>query len=143
LNLESPVTDQALAFQAALPIAYGEAIDLVREALKKEGFGVLTQIDVKATIKEKLGEDFRPYVILGACNPPLAHRALQADSLVGVMLPCNVTVEEHPAGALVTIMNPAAMMGMPPLSENEALIEVAADARARLERVLQALQDQT
>lgn len=137
------MTDQALAFQATLPIAYADAVDLVREALKNEGFGVLTQIDVKATLKEKLDKDFRPYVILGACNPPLAHRALQTDPLVGVMLPCNVTVEEHPVGALVTIMNPAAMMGMPPLSENEALSEVAAEARARLERVLQTLQDQT
>ncbi len=134
------MTDQSLAFQAVLPIAYNDAIDRVRDALKQEGFGVLTQIDVKATLKEKLDEDFRPYVILGACNPPLAHRALQADSLVGVMLPCNVTVEEHPEGALVTIMNPAVMMGMPPLSENEALNEVAVEARARLERVVQALQ---
>jgi uncharacterized protein (DUF302 family) len=135
------VTDQMLAFQTTLSVAYGDAIDLVREALKNEGFGVLTQIDVKATLKEKLNEDFRRYVILGACNPPLAHRALQSESLVGVMLPCNVTVEEHPEGALITIMNPAAMMGMPPLSENETLNEVAAEARARLERVLQALQD--
>lgn len=134
------MTDQSLAFQAVLPIAYDDAIDRVRDALKQEGFGVLTQIDVKATLKEKLGEDFRPYVILGACNPPLAHRALQADSLVGVMLPCNVTVEEHSEGALVTIMNPAVMMGMPPLSENEALNKVAVEARARLERVVQALQ---
>ena len=129
-----------MAFEVTLEMPYEEAVDTVVDALKQEGFGVLTRIDVHDTLKEKIDVDFRKYSILGACNPPLAHRALENEPTVGVMLPCNVTVEEHPEGALVTIMNPAAMMGMPPLSENEALSEVAVEARARLERVLQALQ---
>ena len=98
-----------------------------------------TRIDVKATIKERLGEDFRPYVILGACNPPLAHRALLNEPTVGVMLPCNVTVEQHQTGSRVLIANPVSMMGMADLGENPALRAVADEAAIRLKRVADAL----
>ena len=119
--------------------SYGEAVEKVTAALKDEGFGIITQIDVKATIKEKLGEDFRPYVILGACNPPLAHRALLNEPAVGVMLPCNVTVEQHEAGSRVLIANPMSMMSMADLGENPALRAVADEATDRLKRVADAL----
>jgi uncharacterized protein (DUF302 family) len=119
---------------------YDEAVEKVVVALKAEGFGVLTRIDVKATLKEKLGQDFRPYVILGACNPPLAHRALSAEAVVGLMLPCNVTVETTPdGGALARIANPETMMQVGALEDNPTLKEVAAEARLKLERVASAL----
>jgi uncharacterized protein (DUF302 family) len=102
---------------------------------------VLSRIDVKATLKEKLDADFRPYVILGACNPPLAQRALLSDPLVGLLLPCNVTVEETADGSLVSIINPEAMLGVEPLSTKEQIGEVASEARTRLERVVAALQE--
>jgi len=96
----------------------------------------LTKIDVKTTLKEKLDEDFRPYVILGACNPPLAHRALSLDPAVGPTLPCNVTVEENPeGGATVRIVNPEMMMMVAALEENPDMKEVALHARSKLENV--------
>ena len=119
--------------------SYDEVVERVTAALKSEGFGVLTSIDVKATLKEKLDANFRRYVILGACNPPLAHQALQAEPLVGLLLPCNVTVEETEGGSLVSIVNPEAMLGIQPLSQNDKIGEVATDARTRLERVADAL----
>jgi uncharacterized protein (DUF302 family) len=128
---------EPFAFQLTLPEPYERAVEKVIAALKAEGFGVITRIDVKATLKEKLDIDFRPYVILGACNPPLAYRALQSEPRVGVLLPCNVTVEEGDDGALVSIVNPDAMLGA--LGDNEAICEVAAEARARLQRVADAL----
>jgi len=127
--------NQPLAFQVALSDPYEVAIEKVVAALKEEGFGILTRIDIKAALKEKLNVDFRSYVILGACNPPLAHRALQSEPLVGVLLPCNVTVEASDGGALVSIANPEAMLTIPPLTENPEVLAVAAEARARLERV--------
>jgi uncharacterized protein (DUF302 family) len=115
-------------------------LESVTAALKEEGFGVLTEIDVKATLKKKLGEDFRPYVILGACNPPLAHRALMADGQVGMMLPCNVTVEEDPTGgSIVRILNPDMMVSTADLGQNSDLLQVASEARAKLERVAESL----
>lgn len=126
---------QPLAFQVKLSGKFEDIVEAVTATLKQEGFGVLTRIDVKATLKEKLGEDFRPYVILGACNPPLAHRALSSEPTVGVMLPCNVTVEQLDDGILVSIANPEAMLTMEPLNQNPVLAGVAAEARARLERV--------
>lgn len=132
--------NQTLGFQLTLSIPFEAALDKVTAALKAEGFGVLTRIDVKSTLKEKLNEDFRPYVILGACNPTLAHRALQNEPLVGLLLPCNVTVEEGGSGILVSIVNPEAMLGINPLSENPGVRKVASEARARLERVVAALQ---
>lgn len=132
--------DQSLAYQISMTDPYEVAVEKVVEALKIEGFGVLTRIDVKATLKEKLDVDFRPYVILGACNPPLAHRALLSDPLVGLLLPCNVTVEETAGGSLVSIINPEVMLGVEPLSMDEQIREVASEARTRLNRVVAALQ---
>jgi uncharacterized protein (DUF302 family) len=129
-----------IGFEIKMDQPFEEALERVVAALKAEGFGVLTRIDVKATLKEKLGEDFRPYMILGACNPPLAHRALTTDAVAGLMLPCNVTVEATPDGcSTVRIANPELMMTIGSLEENEAIREVANDARIRLERVAGAL----
>ena len=111
----------------------GDAESRVRELLKEEGFGVLTEIDVKKTMREKLGVDFRAYRILGACNPPLAHRALQAEPEVGLLLPCNVVVEAGPeGGARVSFMDAGAVMAM---VGNEALAPVGAEVMQRLHRV--------
>jgi uncharacterized protein (DUF302 family) len=130
-----------ISFQVQLPEDFPQAVEKVKAALKGEGFGVLTEVDVKATLKKKLDEDFRSYVILGACNPPLAHKALQNEPLVGLMLPCNVTVEDAAqGGSLVNFINPHVMVtGHPALADNQALKEVAADAFARIGRAAQAL----
>ena len=131
---------EELGFEVNLDVSYEAALEKVTAALKAEGFGVLTRIDVQATLKEKLGADFRPYAILGACNPPLAHRALSTDSWAGLMLPCNVTVEaREQGGTLVHIANPDMMMQAGGLEGNETLRGVAAEARSRLERVAGAL----
>jgi uncharacterized protein (DUF302 family) len=126
------------ARERALPgVSFEDAIARVKAALAKEGFGVLTEIDVKATLKSKLDADFRPYVILGACNPVLAHRALRVDPKIGVLLPCNVVVEELPDGAVgVLIADARAMFS---LVENAELEGVAKEADARLSRVADAL----
>jgi len=129
-----------LGFEVQLNENYNDAVEKVIAALKSEGFGVLTRIDVRTTLKEKLGEDFRPYVILGACNPALAHRALSQDAVVGLMLPCNVTVESNPAGgSIARIANPEMMLSVGSLQGNPALLEVARQARSKLERVAEAL----
>jgi uncharacterized protein (DUF302 family) len=129
------MTDE-LGFEVHLNLPYEEALDRVIAALKGRGFGVLTRIDVKATMKEKLGEEFRPYAILGACNPPLAHRALSSDPVVGLLLPCNVTVESDEAGgSLVRIGNPELMMNVGKLNEKAEIASVAKEARALLEAV--------
>ncbi|HBY07202.1 MAG TPA: ABC transporter ATP-binding protein [Chloroflexi bacterium] len=134
------MTDQ-IAFEVKLETTYEESVRLVTEALKAEGFGVLTEIDVKATLKKKLDENFRPYVILGACNPPLAHKALLAAPEVGMLLPCNVTVEaSDEGGSLVRILDPLFMMGVPDFVKNQALAEVAAQAHEKLARVAQSLE---
>jgi uncharacterized protein (DUF302 family) len=130
---------EAFAFTVKLDIPFDDALDLVTNALKDEGFGVLTKIDVKETLKKRLGEDFRPYVILGACNPPLAHRALTNVPEVGIMLPCNVTIEKRESDVLISIVNPEAMMTMGDLGNNAALREVAAEVRSKLERVAGAI----
>jgi uncharacterized protein (DUF302 family) len=111
----------------------------VTQELRAEGFGVLTRIDIKSILKAKLGEDFRPYVILGACNPPLAHRALSSNPDIGLLLPCNVVIEERGEGSLVSIINPEAMIRVGELSADAVMCDVASDARARLERVTAAL----
>lgn len=131
-----------LSLTADLHLAesHAPAVEKVTAALKAEGFGVLTSIDLQAAFKEKIGVEFRPYTILGACNPPLAHRALGAEPLVGLMLPCNVTVEAAPdGGSVVRFIDPDAMLGPGSLGESAALAEVARDARGRLERVAAAL----
>ena len=131
---------EEIGFEVHLAECYDEALERVIAALKTEGFGVLTRIDVRATLKEKLGEDFRPYAILGACNPPLAHRALETDPMVGLMLPCNVTVEaDGEDGAIVRIANPEMMMQVGSLQTNDAIKTVASEARIRLERVANSL----
>jgi uncharacterized protein (DUF302 family) len=109
----------------------------ITDALKREGFGILTEIDVKATFKQKLNEDFRPYVILGACNPQLAHRALTGELGVGLLLPCNVCVWEEEDGATVSVIRPDAMFQV---VENRALEPIAREADERLRRALDALQ---
>src|SRR3990170_5253776 len=95
-----------IGFSARLNVDYEQAVQSARAALQEEGFGVLTEIDVKDTIKQKLGKDFRRYVILGACNPPLAHRALETDLSVGLLLPCNVVVYEEAEGSVVAAVDP-------------------------------------
>ncbi|MBX3002142.1 MAG: DUF302 domain-containing protein [Caldilineaceae bacterium] len=129
-------THQELALRVKLNIPYEDAVEKVTAALKTEGFGVLTEIDVKATMKKKLDADFRKYVILGACNPPLAHRALSAQLEIGLLLPCNVIVYEEDGGSVVSIVDPLAMMQ---IGDATALEPIALEARARLERVRDAL----
>ena len=129
-----------IGFEVKLNRTYQEALDLTKEALKAEGFGVLTFIDVKATMKEKLDEDFRPYVILGACSPPLALRALSQDAVAGLLLPCNVTVEaDGDSASIVRVANPETILRVGSLEDNPELIAVALEARTRLERVAEAL----
>lgn len=129
-----------LGFEVTLNQPYPQAVESVVNALKTEGFGVLTRIDVRATLQEKLGAEFRPYIILGACNPPLAQRALTADARAGLLLPCNVTVEElSDGGSLVRIVNPLAMMLVGDLGEIAALRDVAATAYQKLARVTDTL----
>lgn len=129
-------TTAAYGMRVELPLPYETAVERVREALQAEGFGVLTEIDVKATMKKKLDVDFNPYIILGACNPPLAHRALTAEPEIGLLLPCNVIVYAAGAGAVVSIADPRAMMEV---TGNAALVPVADEARERLDRVLATL----
>ncbi len=112
----------------------------VEAALKAEGFGILTEIDVQATLKAKLGVDRPPYLILGACNPPLAHRALEADPSVGALLPCNVVLREDGADTIVEAMDPMAALG---IVESAGIRPVAEEATARLERVIEALAART
>ena len=115
---------------------YEEAVAGVKEALKAEGFGVLTEIDVRETMKQKLGVDFRHYDIIGACNPPLAHKALSADVDIGLLLPCNVVVYEGESGkCTIAAIDPDTMVSM---TGNEQLRPVASEAKARLTRALAA-----
>jgi len=116
---------------------YENTLTRTVDALKVEGYGVLTEIDVKDTLKKKLGVDFLPYKILGACNPPLAYRALTAAPEIGLLLPCNVTVRQLEDGRIeVAMIDPLMMMGV---INNPALKPIAEEARARLERVAQSL----
>jgi len=117
-------------------LSYERAIEKVTEELKKEGFGVLTTIDVKDTLKKKLDVDFNRYVILGACNPLFAYKALQAEEQIGLLLPCNVIVYEKEGKTIVGAFDP---MSMTKLVENEALKPIAEDVAARLQRVLDSL----
>ncbi len=128
------------AFETKVALPYEQAVEKVSAALKEEGFGVLTSIDVKSTLKQKLDVDFRKYAILGACNPPLAHRALSQELGIGLLLPCNVIVyEEEGSGepsTVVSIVDPVAMMEV---ANSPALASVAEEAQARLRRVAAAL----
>jgi uncharacterized protein (DUF302 family) len=115
-------------------------IEKVTNALKDQGFGILTRIDVDKTFKTKIDVDFRPYVILGACNPTLAHRALTARPDVGLMLPCNVTVEQREAGECrVSFIDPAMMMGFGDLGQDAALVAVGSEAATKIQAAAAAL----
>lgn len=126
----------SLGHTVKLQTDYETALQKVTDALKAEGFGVLTEIDVKATLKKKLDVDFRPYKILGACNPPLAYRALTAAPEVGLLLPCNVTVAQADDGVEVSLVDPISMLGFVAHPDLEPFAE---EARQRLARVAQAL----
>ncbi|CAN5830540.1 DUF302 domain-containing protein [soil metagenome] len=128
----------AYGFGAVIDVPYDVAVKRVRDALAAEGFGVLTQIDVAATLKEKLDIDFRSYTILGACNPALAHQALSSELEIGLLLPCNVVVHaaDDENGSVVSIMDPEAALS---LADNQAIAPVAADVKLRLQRVLDAV----
>lgn len=128
--------------RVSLPVPYEEAVGRASDALKSQGFGVLTTIDVKQTLKHKLDRDFRKYVILGACNPPLADRALHAELEVGLLLPCNVIVyETGSSSSIVGAMAPLAALGI--VGENPPLAEVAREADQRLRTALLSLEAQT
>jgi len=125
------------SFGKEVSFSFDEAVSRATEALAKEGFGVLTEIDVTATLKKKLGKDMPPYRILGACNPQFAHRALEAEPQIGALLPCNVVVRVDAAGRTrVEIMDPGAVLQLVARPE---IAEIAREVRTRLERVLAAL----
>jgi uncharacterized protein (DUF302 family) len=123
-------------FSKRLDVPFDTAVTHVIEGLKREGFGILTEIDVKSTLKNKLGENFRPYRILGACNPPLAFRALQLEDKIGTMLPCNVIVQEHHDGVEVSAVDPVASMQA---IENTGLADAAKEVQAKLKKVIEGL----
>lgn len=125
-----------LGFQTTLNLDYETALEKVTEALKVEGFGVLTSIDVRETMKQKLDVEFRKYAILGACNPRLAHRALSARPDIGLLLPCNVLVYETDGGTAVNITDPLAVFGF---IDDPAVAPVADEAHERLQRVAESL----
>ena len=123
-------------FGTTLRVPYDEVIPRVKEALKAEGFGVLTEIDVRQTLREKLGAEMEPYFILGGCNPVLARRALEIEPEIGLLLPCNVVVRAVEGGCRVEIADPQAMLG---IVGNEQLDAIAGEAKQRLQRVITAL----
>ena len=129
--------DTKFGFGKPVDLGFDEAIETVTEELEKEGFGILTEIDVQATLKKKLGEDMPPYRILGACNPPLAHQAVSAVPEIGLLLPCNVLVREDDQGKVhVIFMDPGSVLG---LVDNPDVVPLAEQVKAKLERVLSAL----
>ncbi len=123
-------------FSKTVDLSYEQTVDKVTEELKKEGFGVLTSIDVKETLKRKLDVDFKKYVILGACNPPFAHKALSAEEEIGLLLPCNVIVYEKASATVVSVFDPMVMMA---ILDNDAMKPIAEEVKARLKRVLAAI----
>ena len=139
MTTASTTLPYGLVESVALP--YDEAVQAVRDALAAEGFGVLTEIDVRATLKKKLDVDFRPYVILGACNPPLAHRALSAETNIGLLLPCNVIVYagDDAQSSVVAVLDPEVQLGV---TGRNDLAPLAADVKARLVRALSAVKSQ-
>ncbi|SRR5688572_23434211 len=115
---------------------YDATVEEVRGLLAEQGFGVLTEIDVQATLREKLGEEMEPYLILGACNPPFAHRAITAEPQIGVLLPCNVVVRVDAGDVIVEAMDPSAVLS---LVDSPGVAEVAAEVRGRLAAVIEAV----
>ena len=128
------MADYGISIKLAMP--YEQAVEAAAEALKTEGFGVLTKIDVKATLKEKLDADFRNYIILGACNPSLAHNALNTELEIGLLLPCNVIVYEDGDGSVVSAINPMTAMGV---VDNPDLKPIAEQVEAKLNNVINSL----
>jgi uncharacterized protein (DUF302 family) len=137
ITTQRPSDRASYGFGTELDLPFDQAVERTREALKTEGFGVLTTIDVRQTMREKLDVDFEPYVILGACNPALAHRALTAEHELGLLLPCNVVVHEHDGATAVSIVDPVQMLGF--VGDNPELNAIAAEAAAKLRRVVAAL----
>jgi uncharacterized protein (DUF302 family) len=131
-------TELAYGLKKTVTASFDDTDARVRDALQREGFGVLTEIDVKATMKKKLDVDFRPYRILGACNPPLAHRALTEEIDVGLLLPCNVVVYagDEEGTTVVAILDPILLLG---LADRDDMLPMAQDVRGRMERVLAAI----
>ena len=130
-------TTASYALARTVDVPYEEADRRVRAALEDEGFGILTEIDVAATLKKKLDVDFPPYAILGACNPPLAHQALQAEADVGLLLPCNVVVRAVDGGrTVVEALDPVKQLSV---ADNDELPKLAEEVRARMERVIEAV----
>ena len=129
-------TTTGYGFRTRLNLPYEQAIEKVTAALKAEGFGVLSTIDVQATLKKKLDVDFRKYVILGACNPMLANQALNQELEIGLLLPCNVIVYDDAGGSVVSAVDPIMMLGM---VDNPGLNDIAVEARDRLQRVVASL----
>lgn len=126
-----------IAMRTRLALPFEQALEVVTAALKAEGFGVLTEIDVKAALKKKIDVDFRRYLILGTCNPHLAHQSLTSELEIGLLLPCNVIVYEDEDSTVVSMMDPQVLVM---LSENPALLPLMTEAHARFERVLAALE---
>ncbi len=131
----------SLGYEVIINQPYEQAVETTIAALKTQGFGILTRADLKATFKEKLGADFRPYVILGACNPPLAHKSLSVDPWIGLLLPCNVTVEEAPGGgsSTVRLTNPEMMVDLSAQKENPELQSVVRQASEKIQAVINIL----
>jgi uncharacterized protein (DUF302 family) len=130
-----------LGFEVHLNVPYEKALERVLDALKKEGFGVITRIEIHDIFKQKIGREFRQYSILGACNPQLAYRALSQRADVGLLLPCNVTVEHDSARrSVVRIANPRALVSAGGLEDDGSMQDVAAEALARLSRVAESLE---
>ncbi|GIK59399.1 MAG: DUF302 domain-containing protein [Ignavibacteriota bacterium] len=123
-------------FSKTIGLPYEQAIEKVTTELKKEGFGVLTSIDVKETLKQKINVDFKKYVILGACNPPIAHKALQAEEELGLLLPCNVIVYEKQGKTVVSVFDPMVMTW---IIENDEMEPIATEVQEKLQRVLAAI----
>jgi uncharacterized protein (DUF302 family) len=129
-------TSLPYGFQIGVPVTYERAVTLTREALAEQGFGILTEIDVRATLKKKLDAEFRPYIILGACNPPFAHCALQDELSIGLLLPCNAIVYagDRPGTSVVAVLDPVVQLG---LTGRKDLEPLAAEIRDLLQRALE------
>ena len=136
--MQQSVDAPAYAMTTAVKLPFEASVERVRDALAAEGFGVLTEIDVKATLQKKLGVQFRPYVILGACNPPLAHRALTAETNIGLLLPCNVIVyaADRPGESVIAAIDPEVSLSR---VGNDQLRPLAAEVKTRLRRALDAV----
>lgn len=135
---------QSLGTDIQLSAPFRDAVDRVKDALKQEGFGIITEIDLQAAFREKLGRESRPYLILGACNPSLAFAAIEADPAVGLLLPCNVTVESlGETRTIVRLTNPAALLATAAIGSSPDLARVAQDAGERMSRVASALKQKS